>query len=217
MSFTDSELFILLLQQTMIIIEFCRVYGLHQRRMAYLDRLGKGLLYKLGMYSDTMSRQRAERTKTAFESLEEAIKWVRERLERLNNMVFHEDLEQLEELFEQHKIDNRDIQDFHQTVKECIARQAEVSAEDSHEYCELLRILESEYQQLRDLSAGRMLDLDSLIAFIRAAQLELIWIHEREDIEVTRNWSDINQLDLPMLQNYYKQVCFLTLHKDNLQ
>ena len=86
-----------------------------------------------------------------------------------------------------------------------------MSAEDSHEYCELLRILESEYQQLRDLSAGRMLDLDSLIAFIRAAQLELIWIHEREDIEVSRNWSDINQLDLPMLQNYYKQVSFFLL------
>lgn len=74
-------------------------------------------------------------------------------------------------------------------------------------------MLESEYQQLRDLSAGRMLDLDSLIAFIRAAQLELIWIHEREDLEVTRNWSDINQLDLPMLQNYYKQVCYIFTHK----
>lgn len=84
--------------------------------------------------------------------------------------------------------------------------QAEVSAEDTHEYCELLSTLESEYQQLRDLSAGRMLDLDTLIAFVRGAQQEIVWINEREDIEVTRNWSDINQLDLPMLQNYYKQV-----------
>ena len=91
--------------------------------MAYLERLGKGLLYRLGIYTDSMSRQRAERTKSVFESLEEAIRWVRERLDRLNNMVFHEDLEALEELFEQHKLDNRDIQDFHQTVKECIARQ----------------------------------------------------------------------------------------------
>lgn len=67
-------------------------------------------------------------------------------------------------------------------------------------------MLESEYQQLRDLSAGRMLDLDTLIAFIRGAQHEIVWINEREDIEVSRNWSDIKQLDLPMLQNYYKQV-----------
>lgn len=67
----------------------------------------------------------------------------------------------LEDLFEHHKVDNRDIQDYRQTVDECIARQAEVSAEDSYEYCELLKTLESEYQQLRDLSAGRMLDLVS--------------------------------------------------------
>lgn len=37
--------------------------------------------------------------------------------------------------------------------------QAEVSAEDSYDYFELLKILESEYQQLRELSAGRMVDL----------------------------------------------------------
>ena len=40
--------------------------------------------------------------------------------------------------------------------------QAEVSAEDSYDYCELLKILESEYQQLRELSAGRMVDLVSV-------------------------------------------------------
>jgi uncharacterized protein (DUF488 family) len=141
--------------------------------------------------------------------------------DELNSMRFVEHLETLEEMFEKHKVDNRDIQDFRQTVDECIARQAEISTEESHEYCQLLARLEHAYQQLRDLSAGRMLDLvglplvnsnsircfqDSLIAFIRAAQQELVWIHERETIEVARNWSDINQLDLPMLQNYYKQV-----------
>ncbi|KAL3114456.1 hypothetical protein niasHT_019960 [Heterodera trifolii] len=47
---------------------------------------------------------------------------------------------------------------------------------------------------------------DSLIAFIRAAQLELLWIHQREKLEVTRNWSDLERLDIPMLQNYFKQL-----------
>lgn len=39
-------------------------------------------------------------------------------------MQFSETLEILENMFEQHKLDNRDIQDFRQTVDECIARQA---------------------------------------------------------------------------------------------
>lgn len=38
-------------------------------------------------------------------------------------MQFSETLEVLEQMFEQHKLDNRDIQDFRQTVDECIARQ----------------------------------------------------------------------------------------------
>lgn len=38
-------------------------------------------------------------------------------------MQFTEQLDVLEEIFEHHKVDNRDIQDYRQTVNECIARQ----------------------------------------------------------------------------------------------
>ncbi|VDM67685.1 unnamed protein product [Strongylus vulgaris] len=199
-----------------------RVYGLHQRRTAYLDRLTNQLLVRLGVRTETLRKENAARLESVrtstFSRVQECIEWVRVRLvsvfsfiadfkafempdtfggeecektitrvsslrhfplqtspdfqEKLSEMEFLEDLETLEEMFEQHKLDNRDIQDFRQNVDECIARQpnfpqirlisnfqAEVSAEDTYEYCELLRVLESEYQQLRDLSAGRMLDL----------------------------------------------------------
>ena len=43
--------------------------------------------------------------------------------EKLSEMEFVEDLEVCEEVFEQHKLDNRDIQDFRQEVDQCIARQ----------------------------------------------------------------------------------------------
>src|SRR5690348_5222235 len=33
-----------------------------------------------------------------------------------------------------------------------------------------------------------------------------MWMNEREELEVTRQWSDVNQLDLPKLQSYYKQL-----------
>uniref|UniRef100_A0AC35UDU8 Calponin-homology (CH) domain-containing protein n=1 Tax=Rhabditophanes sp. KR3021 TaxID=114890 RepID=A0AC35UDU8_9BILA len=187
-----------------------QVYGLHQRREAYLNRIGGETLSRLNSRTETLRRETSQRLQqqreSVFSKVEECIEWVRVRMDGLDNMNFKQELGALDELFENHKLDNRDIQDFRQDVDECISHQAKVSAEDSEEYCHLLRTLESEYQQLRDLSAGRMLDLDSLIAFLRAAQLEVQWIGEREDIEVSRNWSDINQLDTPMLQNYYKQL-----------
>ncbi|KHN76643.1 Plectin [Toxocara canis] len=187
-----------------------QVYGLEQRRQSYMTRLRTQFMTRLGVRSETLIRESEQRResvrRSTFGRVDECIQWVRVRLEKLSEMEFVEDLEHLESMFEEHKLDNHDIQDFRQNVDECIARQAEVSTEDTHEYCELLSTLESEYQQLRDLSAGRMLDLDTLIAFVRGAQQEIVWINEREDIEVTRNWSDVNQLDLPMLQNYYKQL-----------
>ncbi|CAD5207872.1 unnamed protein product [Bursaphelenchus xylophilus] len=215
-----------------------RVFGLHQRRNAYLDRLAERFPDHYGQYSSSsvkterrdisssqaardasaqriyqqqqQTQQQSERylqkRKANFDRLNEAIRYVEEKLNELNNMRFVEDLEKLETTFDRHKVDNRDIQDYRQSVDECIARQAEISAEDTHEYCNLLARLESSYQQLRDLSAGRMLDLDTLIAFIRAAQAELVWIQERETIEVARDWSSIAALDLPMLQNYYRQL-----------
>uniref|UniRef100_A0A914HUQ8 Uncharacterized protein n=1 Tax=Globodera rostochiensis TaxID=31243 RepID=A0A914HUQ8_GLORO len=190
-----------------------QVIGLEQRRTAYLGRLEDELMRRLGISSgaryvtERYSSAASSATRgNAFRRVEDAIQWIRDRTHKLNSMQFSETLDMLEQNFEQHKLDNRDIQDFRQTVDECIARQAEVSAEDSYDYCELLKMMESEYQQLRELSAGRMIDLDSLIAFIRAAQLELLWISKREDLEVTRNWSDLEHLDIPMLQNYFKQL-----------
>lgn len=97
--------------------------GLHQRRNAYLDRLNNQILPRIGVHTKQVT-ERYESTRTnAFQRVEEAIRWVRERMDKLNNMQFSETLEVLEEMFEQHKLDNRDIQDYRQVVDQCIARQ----------------------------------------------------------------------------------------------
>ncbi|KAL3085395.1 hypothetical protein niasHS_010464 [Heterodera schachtii] len=169
-----------------------QVIGLEQRRTVYLYRLKDELMRRLGLSQG--ARDVTERYSTAssgtrgnaFCRVEDAIQWICDRMNKLNS----ETLEVLEQIFEQHKLDNRDIQDFRKT--------AEVSA---------VKMMESEYQQqLRELSAGRMVDLDALIAFIRAAQFELLWAHQREELKMTRNWSDLERLNIRMLQNYFKQL-----------
>ncbi|KIH68932.1 hypothetical protein ANCDUO_00727 [Ancylostoma duodenale] len=104
-----------------------QVYGLHQRRTAYLDRLTNQILVRLGVRTETLRKENAARLESVrtstFNRVQECIEWVRVRLEKLSEMEFLEDLETLEEMFEQHKLDNRDIQDFRQNVDECIARQ----------------------------------------------------------------------------------------------
>ncbi|CAJ0567642.1 unnamed protein product, partial [Mesorhabditis spiculigera] len=187
-----------------------KVVALEQRRQQYIERLKFRIADRLAARTETIRLEQSRRTEAArassFSRVEEAIRWVREYSDRIHRIHFVDGLELLEEAFDQHKIDNRDIQDYRQSVDQCIARQNDVSAEDTHTYYNLLRSLESEYQQLRDYSAGRMLDLDSLIAFVRAAQIELCWLSEREEIEVTRDWGDVDRLDLPVLQNHSKKL-----------
>ncbi|CDW56773.1 VAB 10A protein [Trichuris trichiura] len=187
-----------------------QAFGLHQRRIAYLQRCNAHLLLEpdvRGEYISRLEQDRYAQTKEdLFSVVKQCIEWVERRLVELSEMKFKESLPFLEELLENHKIDHREIIDFHYQVDQCIARQVEIAIPDTEDYCNHLITLEKEYFQLRELSTGRMLDLDSLIAFVRAAQLELVWISEREEIEISRNWADIDQLDLPMLQNYYKQL-----------
>lgn len=47
-------------------------------------------------------------------------------------MEFVEELEVLEQLFERHKEEHREVLDFRQVVDQCIARQADVRATYPH-------------------------------------------------------------------------------------
>ncbi|KRZ11899.1 Microtubule-actin cross-linking factor 1 [Trichinella zimbabwensis] len=184
-----------------------QVFGLHQRRIAYLQRCQSCLQLLDSSYVSRTERERLCRNKTqVFTQVCDCIQWIEQRLKELSELEFSEKLDDLDDMLEKHKVDHAEIMDFRSAVEQCIARQAEIPAEETDEYCNYLSILEGDYCQLKKLSTGRMLDLDMLTAFVRAAQLELVWIQEREVIEVTRNWSDFANLDLSMLQNYYKQL-----------
>ncbi len=53
---------------------------------------------------------------------------------------------------------------------------------------------------------GRILDLDSLAAFVQAAQRELDWITSHEEPEVKRDWSELSQLSFSHLQDHFKRL-----------
>lgn len=107
--------------------------GLHQRRQAYLDRIYNVHYPRFGVTGETRRsqtnlRRSSSATRTTrtnvFERLLEAQKWIDQKTEELNGMRFLENLQVMEEMFEKHKLDNRDIQDFRRSaVDECIARQ----------------------------------------------------------------------------------------------
>jgi hypothetical protein len=48
-----------------------------------------------------------------------------------------------------------------------------------------------------------MSDLETLQDFLQSATNELIWLNEKEEVEVSRDWSDKN-LNIPAIEQYFE-------------
>ena len=63
----------------------------------------------------------------------------------------------------------------------------------------------------QNTSSRRLKGLESLQEFIQAATQELMWLNEKEEVEVTRDWSS-RHLNVPTVEEFYKVrnswVCF---------
>lgn len=65
------------------------------------------------------------------------------------------------------------------------------------------------------MSNKRMSDLDTLQDFIQSATSELIWMNEKEEIEVSRDWSS-KSLNIPDIEDYQKVIFFFFLLFSNM-
>lgn len=78
-------------------------------------------------------------------------------------------------------------------------------------YTQHLSTLQKVYTELLTFSNSRMSDLDSLLDFIQSATNELQYLNEKEEIEVTRDWSDTN-MNLQAVEKYYEVSCIYSDH-----
>jgi hypothetical protein len=65
-----------------------------------------------------------------------------------------------------------------------------------------LSILQQSYTELTTASKTRFVDLQSLQEFIPSIMTELAWLNEKEEIEISRDWT-LKLLNLIEIQSYY--------------
>ena len=75
--------------------------------------------------------------------------------------------------------------------------------EEHQLYIQHLNNLQKIYAELLVLINKRMTDLETLQDFLQSATNELVWLNEKEETEITRDWSDKN-LDLSSVHHYYE-------------
>ena len=75
--------------------------------------------------------------------------------------------------------------------------------EESSIYNQHLTSVQKSYNDLVVKSNKRLADLEMLQDFIQSATTELIWLNEKEEIEISRDWSS-KSLNITEIERYYE-------------
>ncbi|XP_015837198.1 microtubule-actin cross-linking factor 1 isoform X43 [Tribolium castaneum] len=152
----------------------------------------------------TVQETRNVDTNPHFRSLQEYIEWCKNKLKQLKKADYGNDLQsvQAERNFHQHE--HKQIDQFHSKVESCAKARQYFTGEELALYNQHLGQLQKVYADLLSFSTNRMTDLDTLYDFIQSATTELQWLNEKEEVEVTRDWSDV-KMNVASVETYYEQ------------
>lgn len=152
-----------------------------------------------------LSLEKLIETNKHFKFLQECIDWVHNKLKYLEEADYGTDLPSVQSLIEQHHTEHRLIDQFQKNVDQCSSQKVHFRGEELELYCKLLSKLEKGYSEVLVLSTKRVGDLDTLLDFIQSATNELIWMNEKEEIEVSRDWSAKN-LNITEIEEYQRAL-----------
>uniref|UniRef100_S4RQR7 SH3 domain-containing protein n=1 Tax=Petromyzon marinus TaxID=7757 RepID=S4RQR7_PETMA len=122
----------------------------------------------------------------------ELLAWVEHGQLQIDTGDWGSDLPSVEANMESHKTLHKSIEDFRSSVEDAKANKSKLSSTVKAEYIGLVNSLEIKYTKLMNASRSRGRHLDSLHSFITRATKELIWLNQKEEDEVSYDWSEKN-------------------------
>lgn len=151
----------------------------------------------------TVVEQRQIGTNPYFRDLQEYTEWCQHKLKQLHGADFGADLPSVKVELERHQQEHKVIDQFHSKIQHAERQQNNFSGDELNLYQQKLSQLQKLYAELLSTSTKRLSELDALQDFLTTATAELQWLHEREQIEISRDWAEKN-LDLPSIHRYYE-------------
>ncbi|XP_068893478.1 microtubule-actin cross-linking factor 1 isoform X26 [Tenebrio molitor] len=153
----------------------------------------------------TVQETRNVDTNPHFRSLQEYIEWCKNKLKQLKKGDYGNDLQSVQTERNYHQHEHKQIDQFHSKVESCVKARQYFNGEELTLYNQHLGQLQKIYADLLSFSTNRMTDLDTLYDFIQSATTELQWLNEKEEVEVTRDWSDV-KLNTSSVEKYYEHL-----------
>ncbi|KFM81545.1 Plectin, partial [Stegodyphus mimosarum] len=146
----------------------------------------------------TASNDKVEYSKT----LKEHFDWIERKQKRVDQIDFGQDYQAIKTNLDQIKNEQKSVELYKKKIaslKTIIKRgEADSSSEEAEK-------LESKFQSLESFVAQKLRDSESLLDFIQSASRELKWMKEKEEAEVSRDWSAKN-LNLVELEHHQETL-----------
>uniref|UniRef100_A0A1A8EJA6 Microtubule-actin crosslinking factor 1 n=2 Tax=Nothobranchius korthausae TaxID=1143690 RepID=A0A1A8EJA6_9TELE len=120
----------------------------------------------------------------------ELLGWVEETQELLEGAEWGADLSSVENNLQEHNNVHSAVEELMSGLQEARSYEAKVSPNFKANYSETLAKLEHQYLKLLEHSSWRLRSLESLQTFVSHCTEELIWLNEREEEEISFDWSD---------------------------
>ena len=175
---------------------------MHQRWVTVRSILHKNLVEPLSIVSfpveerivtkhrKTILETRLIDTNPCFRFLNDSIEWCKEKLKILNCENYGSDLEGIESEINKQKKVNEEVLKFSNRIQKCMHEKNNFDGNDLILYDQYLVHLKTYYADLTKTSTTRLSDLKTLQEFIESASSELLWLSNKEEIEMTRNWAE---------------------------
>ncbi|KAM6148300.1 plectin isoform 2-T2 [Rhynchocyon petersi] len=169
-----------------------RVYRLHERLVAI--RTEYNLRLKAGApVTQSMPRARdTELESPALRYLQDLLAWVEENQRRVDGAEWGVDLPSVEAQLGSHRGLHQSVEEFRAKVERARTDEGQLSAATRGAYSDCLGRLDLQYAKLLNSSKARLRALESLHGFVVAATKELMWLSEKEEEEVSFDWSERN-------------------------
>ncbi|KAK9887502.1 hypothetical protein WA026_023054 [Henosepilachna vigintioctopunctata] len=153
----------------------------------------------------TVQETRNVDTNPHFVTLQEHIDWCKKKLKQLKKADFGTDLPSVQTERDLHQKEHRIIDQFHSKVESCVKARTYFNGEELVLYNQHLGQLQKIYAELLSFSTNRMNDLETLLDFIQSATKELQWLNEKEEEEITRDWSD-TKLNVNSIEKHLERL-----------
>ena len=124
------------------------------------------------------------------------------------------DLPSVQAELEKQLREHKSIEKFQSSIEKCSSAKNSFHGDELQLYISYLSGVQKTYTDLLMSSKKRQSDLETLMDFVQSATNELIWLSEKEEREITRDWSSKN-LNLVEVEQYY-EVCWTVLKSVDL-